>query len=676
MKKYPAIPAFLFVLLFFQSAIVHSQEKMPVSFGKISPADFNELHSTVIDSSTNAVIVADAGSTSFTGNKKGWLSYVFKKQKRIKIIDKKAFDAATVHVMLYKQGENEERIDNIRASSFNLVNGVVVESKLDKKDIFEEKRDKNHLEKKFTVPAVKEGTIIEYSYSITSDFYFNIPEWLFQDIKYPCLWSQYDISIPSLLGYVFIRQGIHPFFIDKSGQGQENYIVREKIEEGLSSDERTLTVSSITNKHQWVLKDVPALNIENYISTPYNYVDKIEFQLSRTYNGESTRDVKNTWAGATEELLRESDFGEPVQSGNDQFSTEVNKIIGTETIDLEKARAIYYYIRDNFTCTNFYNKYITTSLRDVYKKKSGNIGEINLLLIVMLRQAGIHADPVLLSTTEFGWNSPQYPVMGRLNYVVCRLVVNGMVYYVDAGVPTLGFGRLAQNCYNGHARIICMEHSASVYFRTDSLKEPKLTSVLISNDEKINGKMNGSYQSTPGFYESNSIRSKGEKEFFKNIALQFSGDFKTDNARIDSLAIYDMPVKVHYDFSFKNNADDDVIYFTPVFGEAYKENPFKATERQYPVEMKYPVDETYVLNSDIPNGYVIDELPKSIRVTYNNKDGFFEYIIQKNENTIMLRSHIKLNKAFFSADEYNSLRDFFAYIVKKQSEQVVFKKKK
>src|SRR5580704_14549086 len=95
----------------------------------------------------------------------------------------------------------------------------------------------------------------------------------------------------------------------------------------------------------------------------------------------------------------------------------------------------------------------------------------------------------------------------------------------------------------------------------------------------------------------------------------------------------------------------------------YKENPFKAAERTYPVEMPYPLDETYVLNMDIPDGFVVDEIPKSARVAYNLKEGIFEYLIQKNESNIQLRYHIRLSKANFSADEYSPLREFFAYIV-------------
>ncbi|MBS1932608.1 MAG: DUF3857 domain-containing protein [Bacteroidetes bacterium] len=664
-------------LLFIISSIfTFAQQKEPIIYGKISATDFNLPKSTAIDSNSNAVIIADIGNTSFVGNKKGWLSYVFKRRKRIKIINKKAFDAATVKVMLYKDENAEEKLEGIQASTYNLVNGSVIESKLDKKDIFEDRHDKNHIENKFTLPAVKEGSIIEYTYTITSDFYFNIPEWEFQNIDYPCLWSQYEITIPNLLIYVFLRQGIHPFFIDKSSEGRANYSIRDKREEGLSTTEQSYSVTALTYSHTWVMKDVEAFNVENFITTPYNYNDKIEFQLSQTYNGETTRDVKNNWANATSELLQQSDFGAPLQQSTGEFDDIIKNAIGNETDDLEKAKKIYYYVRDNFTCNNFYNKYILTTLHDVVKKRSGSVGEINILLATLLRNAKIHADPVLLSTTEFGFNSPSYPIMDRLNYVICRVKIWDKVYFLDAATPMLGFGKLAENCYNGHARIICDIDSGSVYLYADSIKEAKFTSVFIVNDEKENGKMDGSFESTPGYFESTKIREKGEPDYFKNLRQQYDNDIKIENTSIDSIKEYELPVKVRYDFSYKNRTDDDLIYFSPVIYEGIMKNPFTAAERKYPVEMNYPIDETYILNADVPKGYTVDDIPKSVKITYNDTEGFFEYLIQQGDGRIMLRSHIKLNKARFSADDYNSLRDFFAYVVKKQSEQIVFKKKK
>jgi hypothetical protein len=54
-----------------------------------------------------------------------------------------------------------------------------------------------------------------------------------------------------------------------------------------------------------------------------------------------------------------------------------------------------------------------------------------------------------------------------------------------------------------------------------------------------------------------------------------------------------------------------------MIGEGMRENPFKAAERKYPVEMPYVRDDMYILNMQIPDGYEVDELPKSARVALN-----------------------------------------------------------
>ena len=68
--------------------------------------------------------------------------------------------------------------------------------------------------------------------------------------------------------------------------------------------------------------------------------------------------------------------------------------------------------------------------------------------------------------------------------------------------------------------------------------------------------------------------------------------------------------------------------------------------------------------------------PKPTKAFLNNNDGIFEYNISKDENEISLRCHIKLEKANFSTEDYDALRNFYGLIVKTESEQIVFKKKK
>jgi hypothetical protein len=52
----------------------------------------------------------------------------------------------------------------------------------------------------------------------------------------------------------------------------------------------------------------------------------------------------------------------------------------------------------------------------------------------------------------------------------------------------------------------------------------------------------------------------------------------------------------------------------------------------------------------------------------------FEYLIQKSESSLQLRIHLKLNKTFFDVEEYQTLRDFFSNIEKKENEKIILKK--
>jgi hypothetical protein len=655
-----------------------AQDKSKAQLGKVTPADFVLPASPLIDSSTNAVILSDIGSLSFVGNKHAWFSYVFKRQTRIKILNKKAFgDLATIRIHLYKKDDDPEMVDNISASTYNLENGQVVETKLDKKDIFEDRLDKNRFLKKFTLPAVKEGSIIEYTYIKTSPFNVNLPTWQFQWEAYPCLWSEHEVTIPQTLFYIVVRQGVHAYAVDKGSEGHESYKLSRRPEPGSMGGERDdMVVAANTIIHHWVMKDIPAFREERYLSAPSNYLDKIDFQLAKTYNGDEFHDYKNSWKQATEELMKQDDFGATLDDDNELISEKATEITTGSADPLAQAKSIYYYVNGHFTCDDHYDIYLRTNLRDVMKKNGGSVGDINLLLIALLRKKGLRADPVVLSTREYGFNLASYPVLQKLNYVIARLKIDDKVYYLDAAHSQLGFGQLAGDCYNGHARIISNRDSGSVYFETDSLKEKTTTMVLIVNTDKG---MEGSWQSTLGREESFELRrkqsGKDEKDYFKNIQTGFGEDMEISDGGIDSLLKPEDPVKVHYEFRMHQAAGESRLYLNPIIGEGLHENPFKAEERRYPVEMPYVMDNMYIFSLEIPEGYTVEELPKSAKVALNGDQGLFEYLLGQQGNIVQLRCHLRLNKANFSPDDYTNLRDFFGFIVKKESETIVLKKK-
>jgi Domain of Unknown Function with PDB structure (DUF3858)/Transglutaminase-like superfamily len=385
-----------------------------------------------------------------------------------------------------------------------------------------------------------------------------------------------------------------------------------------------------------------------------------------------------TWFSMSEGMLKSEAFGADLDRNNGWMDEEMKGILKGASGPLEKARNIYSFERDHFTCTDHFGLTLDRPLKTVFKEKNGNVAELNLLLTAMLRHAGISADPVMLSTRGHGFTHEIYPLISRFNYVIARAMLDGKPYFLDASETWLGFGRIPEKCYNGHARVVNKEKPLPVYFEADSVTEGKTTLVFINNESK--GVWAGRLQSAPGYFESCKVRekvkSKGKEDFFKTVKSGYAAETSFSDLSIDSLKEPDMPLNISYEFKIRNDTSEDILYFNPMLTEARKENPFKAAERVYPVEMPYAMDEIYTLNMEIPDGYTVDELPKSAKVSYNEDEGFFEYLIAKDESGIQFRSRVKLKKANFKPEDYSTLRDFFAYVVKKESEQIVFKKKK
>lgn len=648
-----------------------AQENSSAKFGKISPDDF-KTKVYAIDSSAAAVIIADKGSTEIVGNSKGWFSLEFKHFKRIHILNKNGYDAADVQVLLFTDDDMEEDLQGLKAVTYNLEGNKVTETKMDKKAVFTDKRSKKLMVKKFTLPNIKEGSIIEFEYTVKSDFLFNLQPWEFQG-QYPRLWSEYVVRMPEFMGYIFLSQGYHPYHIKDNKNKMQTFSIMDNS--GTTRTEHYSLNANVTD-YRWVMKDVPALKEESFTSTLENHIAKIEFQLSDYRYPLTPKKIMGSWEQASVELLKSENFGSTLTKDNGWLSDVVNEATTGATNDLDKAKKIYAYVRDNMTCTNYGRLYLEKTLKNTLKDKSGNEAELNLLLTAMLIKAGFKADPVMLSTRSHGYTYELYPLMDKFNYVISRLELGGNHYFLDASQPRLGFGRLSYESYNGHARVINSSATA-VDFKADSIMEGKVSSVFIVNSDK--GKLIGKMQQVPGFYESfamrNNIKENGKDKLFSDIKKEFNADIEILQSKIDSLDNYDQPIGINYDFQFTTE-NEDILYFNPMFSEAWKENPFKSADRFYPVEMPYTLDETYLLRIDVPEGYEVDELPKQIMVKLNEDgDGSFEYRLAHSNGAISLRSRIRLSRAFFHPEEYDTLREFFNLVVKKHSEQIVFKRK-
>ena len=229
-------------------SLTYGQKKEP-KFGDIKPEDFStNIYS--IDSSANAVVLFDIGSTYYESIQ-GGLSVIFKRHKRIRILNKNAFDMASIGIRLYTGRSSEERIEDLHAATYNLEGGQVKTYRLDKSAIFKDQINKNFIVKKFTLPNLKEGSIIEFDYSLNSPFPNYIHPWSFQGSS-PVLRSEYEVTIPEILDFIFNKIGDRPLDINDVKSGSQTFYNKGS------------TFSTSTVIHKFGMANVPAIKEEKF----------------------------------------------------------------------------------------------------------------------------------------------------------------------------------------------------------------------------------------------------------------------------------------------------------------------------------------------------------------------------------------------------------------------------
>ncbi|OLY92954.1 hypothetical protein BUE76_14435 [Cnuella takakiae] len=644
-----------------------AQNSPITKFGKIDPLTF-AAKAYSVDSSAGAVILFDHGRTEIEGNQKGWFSMRHTHRRRVHILKKDGYDHAKEMVALYKDNDGETSLQNLKCATYNLEDGKVVETKLEKSQVFEEQVDKNRKRVRFTAPAVKEGSIVEYEYTILSDFYFSLMPWEFQG-SIPRLWSEYQFAVPQFMDYLFFAQGYVPFHIKEKKDRVDFFSVTSN-----GIDSKRQSFSAGVSEYRWVMKEVGVLKDENFTSTLENHIAKIEFQLSGYREPLSHQSILNDWPTVSKNLMERDDFGKLVNANNGWLDDILKPILDGTTSQQEQAQKIFAYVRDHFTCTDRRALFAEQSLRNVVKTGKGNVCELNLLLVTLMRHAGLEANPVILSTRDNGLANVVYPQLSKYNYVVAKARLGEKETLLDATLPHLSFGRMPSYCYNGAARQLDGLGTA-LELSPDSLLERKLTYVALNN---VGGKWVGMLQQAPGYYQSLNIREtisdKGRKAFEKELQTDFESVATINKITIDSLDNKDAVLLYKCEFDLKMNGED-ILYVNPLFSDRYFENPFKAASRSYPVEMPYAFEKTYTANITVPEGYVLDEMPKQIRMAMNeDRDATLDYLISYSNNVVSMQMVLKIKRTWFSPDEYDMLREFFKHVVAKQSEQLVFKK--
>lgn len=640
---------FLAVLFFLFSSLNIQAQK--AKFGKVDDAEL-AMKAFPKDTSAAAVILSDFGSSRFIFSSD--VQLVFVRQVRIKILKKSGYNWANIEVPYYKRGTDREKVTNIKGTTYNLENGKVTKDKLETSSVFDEQQSENWSRKKFTMPNVKEGSVIEYTYSVTSDFVYNLRDWEFQT-SVPTVWSEYQAYIPQYYDYKFLQHGYQKIYTP--------------TDLGLSHN--------VQNEgYRWIAKDVPALKEERYITTLQDYVTKIEFELAQVkYPGQSARTMTGNWEKTNSDLMDSQYFGRQLNRKG-FFKEQIAAITATHKEPHKQMDAIYNLVKSTMSWNGKYGFYINEPIRKAFENRRGNVAEINLMLIAMLQDAGLDASPVLVSTRGHGKPYKGTPLLNKFNYVVAHVKVGSEEILLDATDPLLPMGMLPERSLNGEGYLVKSADAKWVSLKpTNMFSRSIYMEITIDQDGAFGGKgteLIGGYNALRVRRE---IQEEGKDKYIEKLSRE-SGDFRVANHRIENIDQLNKALNIAYDITGKGDGESkSILYLNPVLGFGEKESPFKLSKRFYPVDFGALHDETIVCNYILPDGWILDEAPKPVKLNLPENGGSFTYIVQQDGNRLQVMSKVSLLKPIYNPGEYSNLKEIYSQIVAKHAEQIVLKKK-
>jgi len=645
-------------------------------FGKVSKAELEEkVHP--IDSSANAAYLYKHRRTYFTFSQSQGFLIVNEIHERIKIYNKDGFLYATREIpYYYPESGSSDKITGIKALTYNSKEGKVSEEKLSKKDIFETKINENYKMKKITMPEVKEGSVIEIKYKITSPYIYSIDDLQFQ-YGVPVNKLEYSIAIPEYYKFNQMAKGYYSIVPENRTVNSRQSFTTTSVNTGRaginSSSNQQFEYKTLISEYK--AENIPALkDDEPYVGSVRSYRGGISYELTAIQYPNSSPELFSTsWDKVTKQIYTSTGFGKELTKSN-FYEDDLSTLLASANNDIEKIVAIYQFVKSKVKWNGSYGKY-SDGLKKAYKEGSGSSADINLMLTSMLRSANLNADPVLVSSRNNG--VPLFPTINGFDYVISIVFIGDKYLLLDAteayGEPNV----LPVRALNWNGRVVRKDGSSSWVPLTSSKfaeQDHFVNATIDIEDGAVNGMMRSKYLNLSALSFRNrfngiteeSMRSKFEEDY--NIEIE---DLKVQN----KLAL-GKPVARVVKFSSEDLLEEinGKIYIDPLLFFTSNVNPFKADERKYPVDFNSPWKRKYMISLELPEGYSVETIPEDMAIGMSDRLGFFKYVIKQAGNKISVLCSLQINQGKINPTYYNELKDFYKKMIEKQTEKIVLVK--
>lgn len=662
----------VFLAILFAAACLTASAQLPINtkFGKPTK---EEMEMTVYpaDSTAEAVVLCRLTTVNYTVQTNGYL-VDYHEKFRIKVLKPEGARFAQVTVPYYKNTQQngfvtgsrfsllagivspdysagsftenawgnytDESVEDVKAVAFNQVNGKTVKTSMKKDAISTEKIDNENFLLKFNIPEVREGTVIEYEYSIHSELFYMLRDWQPQcDI--PVAYASLDMEIPCYLIFNMEERGIQRLKCRCVGG-----VMRYKLE----SDPLAKPVEINTNHYFMTGQDLKAMPEVPYVWNMQDHRAGISAEL-RGYSqrGASFYEFLKDWNQVDRLLLDNNYLGK--QMNDHSPLREELQAAGIAEIADEKERvaATFRFVTNRLKWNGKYQLW-PRLVSETMGSGSGSNADINTILIQSLHDMQLQAFPVVLRTRDDGRLPHNFPTIQKLStFVVAVVLQNGTKVYVDASAANGYLDVLPDVLQVERARLL--QKGNCQWVNLQQLPRSQSRSI-INATLSADGTLTGTRQST------------------------YSGNAALIYRQQHGISDFGPSVTDSVSFTRKGIVEGDRISICPFNTPPMPENPFSAAQRMEPVEFPFPQTEQVVVNITLPDGYTVEQKPEALSLTTTDKSVNGRLVTSVEDNRVQVLYQLNIGKIEQPQANYQSLRQLFELFAEHSKDLLVIKK--
>lgn len=645
------------VLAAIATSLAAQAQTIPVNpkFGAVSDAEI-DLKVYEPDTSAVALMLYRDYTLDLRINNTGRVVKDITVHERIKVLKEAGKKYGDYSFVYLSNNSIKEYYTDVKVETVNREDGKIVRTKMSKQYDFDEKYSDDSRRRSFSAENVKVGSVIEVFYKFSSPRYYDI--------------DNIDIQLSIPVNQTHIEVGTAEFF-------RVNRTMRGSIATRNGTDQRMMNTGRGGGSYRvevdtYDAVDVPALPSESNTFCPSQYGGSIIYDMSGlVIPGSVYENFSMSWPDV-DKAITESDIFSVCKS---KFNDVVGLTAAIADAEGDEARivAVRNYVAGKVKWDEN-SHLVPKGAKDILKQGVGSDADINALTASALNTIGYIAEPVMIKKRTNGMLLDYHISLRSFDTFILRVSTKdrSKSWFLDAAREEGYLNVLDPRFLIEKARIIPFTGSGEWV----DLRNLTKSRVTVFANAKISE--DGTLACT--------INYLGTNENSYDIKYDYN-DFDTEDAFLeaieadDKIEITNFEIKNDYgpkaEFSYDFIKDLDLgdrLYIKPIVHSFHSDTAFKNEKRILPIDLAFPESLYYTFVLDVPQGYVVEELPKNASYSCPPVNGRIQFQTQQTDGRVTVAYRFIVDDIMVLPEEYADFRFFWEAAVGIEKSTIVLNK--